>query len=1255
MGNTKSSDKEVAASGDICEGNVPGAGVGQQFGPLLAPGDPGFVSPDEYKAIAAAYSVDGDPVDAFSGLVVAKKVDLEVPGLVPVQIRRHYSSAFADEATVLGRGGWSISTSQWVEEDSRGLMLKNEDGRVLRFPAVSVGEAVLLRSHRLELRRLGEEQFTVYSLGTTLQRHFESTPGTSGRERAMLTRVVDRRGNALSLSYDKGQMRSLVDTAGRQYVYTYDALERLERIEVLVNDRLQQAVTYGYHATGELATMTDALGFSERYEYDGRHRLTANTRKNGVSFYYQYEPETGECIKTWGDGGLHRFEFHRERSVDATVVTTSGTHAPKVRVFNPRGDLLSERNFAGDWERRWEFDDDHLVLAETDAAGKETRYTYDQRGNVLSEVDAAGNVTLFEYQDDQRISKVDPLGRQTKYLSNSFGELVGIEYPTGTRYSFEIDRYGRLTRFAGSSGTLAEFVYDDQHNLTAERTARGGSWTYVNDAMGRPIQATDPSGATTRIEYDSLGQKKSFTFPDGTSIQFDYEAMGNVSRYADSAGLVTAMEYVGTGSLKRQTAPDGSVWTFEYDVGERLVSIRNPKAERYEVFYDTAGRLVEERTFDGRTLRYEYSAGDRVSRVEFPDGTYRAFAYDKSGNLVFEDSPHGSVTYERTSTGRLSSIIFDEGRVSKVSFIRDDHGRIVEEIQGEHSIRYEYDAEGRRLTRTVPGCGTTHYEYDLAGVLVGVHQQSPGGAELHLTLDVDILGREVARRSKDGKALITQAYDNMDRLVEQKIHAPSSSTAVQVTRTFGYDPSGRLAELQDTRFGAARHFYDQLGQVVRSQLGDVQELFEYQANGSLQRRISSAQQATEPETASVWDLAQGNILLRTGRYEYEYDACHRRTAKIDRQTGAKTRYVWDCRSWLREVWFPDGRVVRYFYDGLGRRTRKELYPRPLVEVLGALGEGGTSLPALEPEVTDYLWDEDELAAELSSMRGDRGHLHYYRSFVPLLQVERDEVFVVVTDHLGAPRDLVAASGEAVWGASFDAWGKLDREFTLRPGTAMAPAVASPFRLLGQFHDEETGFNVTRFRLWDPDTGRWLSPDPLGILGGENLLGFNGCALVETDPYGLNTSSDAKELRDNMVAAGIDPPEHADGTPVTAQAHHIVASNDPDFQAAQAKMNALGVPTNAAENGIFMANRRGDRPATGEMADAIAHRNIHTDAYRDWVNSRILACNSKEEVEAVLKGAQRMINSGDPAGTFGNKSKRAAIAALTKAKIEACAA
>jgi RHS repeat-associated protein len=355
-------------------------------------------------------------------------------------------------------------------------------------------------------------------------------------------------------------------------------------------------------------------------------------------------------------------------------------------------------------------------------------------------------------------------------------------------------------------------------------------------------------------------------------------------------------------------------------------------------------------------------------------------------------------------------------------------------------------------------------------------------------------------------------YDAMDRLVEQAVSAPPSPGASARTllskRTWKYDAAGRVHQIDDSRWGTTQYKYDRLGQLAEAKRGKLHEVFEYQANGSLELALNALDPRTSATGPGRWDLQEGNVLTRTDKHSYEYDDCHRRVAKTDRKTGERAQYIWDCRDRLREVRFPDGKRARYFYDAFGRRVRKEIHPAPWA--------AESVMAASTPRITEFLWDGDELAAELDSETGERGHVHYPGTFVPLMQVQGGQIYFVVTDHLGTPKDLVAGDGSVRWSAGYTAWGRVHEEFIADQQSPRGPpgpdeptpdefatvTVCSPFRLLGQYYDEETTLAATRFRYWDAETGRWASPDPLGFWGGRNLGGFNGAPTTSVDPFGL---------------------------------------------------------------------------------------------------------------------------------------------------------
>jgi RHS repeat-associated protein len=202
---------------------------------------------------------------------------------------------------------------------------------------------------------------------------------------------------------------------------------------------------------------------------------------------------------------------------------------------------------------------------------------------------------------------------------------------------------------------------------------------------------------------------------------------------------------------------------------------------------------------------------------------------------------------------------------------------------------------------------------------------------------------------------------------------------------------------------------------------------------------------------------------------------------------------------LRDVQLPDGRRARYTYDAFGRRVRKVIVPREqadLVEAVARLGAPEED-EAVEPDVTEFFYDGDELCCERLPDGELRQHVHHPGTFIPLLMKQAGRVYSVICDYLGTPTMLVGDAGEVVWSASYTAWGvvaEVKRD--------MDSHVETPFRLLGQYHDAETGQCYTRFRYFDPITGRFTSPEPLGIPGGPNLFALDGAPTDVLDPLGL---------------------------------------------------------------------------------------------------------------------------------------------------------
>ena len=191
------------------------------------------------------------------------------------------------------------------------------------------------------------------------------------------------------------------------------------------------------------------------------------------------------------------------------------------------------------------------------------------------------------------------------------------------------------------------------------------------------------------------------------------------------------------------------------------------------------------------------------------------------------------------------------------------------------------------------------------------------------------------------------------------------------------------------------------------------------------------------------------------------------------------------------------------------------------------------------ETTVYHWQEDTLAIE--STNGQNTHyLFEPGTFEPLAQfqttspigIEREdkpaepysydpetdpllkippehqeqseaqsELVYYQLDHLGTPIAAHNAKGEAVWTAEYEAWGRIRKE-TVSDGLK----ANIPFRFQGQYYDEESGLHYNRFRYYDPEIGRFVSQDPIGLRGGTNLFEYAPNPIIWVDPLGLSAFS-----------------------------------------------------------------------------------------------------------------------------------------------------
>ncbi|MBF0407960.1 MAG: hypothetical protein HQM10_11435 [Candidatus Riflebacteria bacterium] len=1014
-------------------------------------------------------------------------------------------------------------------------------------------------------------------LGRTVRYEYSS-------DGSRLLRSIDALGGISSFSYDaRSNLISSSDQLGRVTLYEYDALDRLVKtihpdgrwteIEYdeagnIANrrDNLNRVTTYTYDQADKMISTTRPDGTKHNYEYNAAGKKIAEINPLGEKTCFEYDAAGNLVRIVYPDDSSEMSSYNTEGQL---INRTNELGSVTAFEYDPLGRMVATIDPAGSrWEQTYDIagrkvsDKDPLlhttcyafdvldrVVSTTKPDSAIIRNEYDAVGNLLKTTDALAATWSWQYDAlnrqvkaiqpngatsetsfdaaGQTSAEIDPLVGVTRYSYDSAGRIVSRTDALGNIWRNNYDTAGRLVSTVNPLGEISSMTFDVMDCVISESNPAGNITSYEFDAVGRRVAKTDALGNRSITAYDSRGRVISEVDAEGRIVQYDYDLAGSRTGLTDAACRVWRWKFDANGRTLAEIDPIGNRTTYSYNETGARTALVNARNQITTFSFDSMNRLVQ---------------------IDYPNGTAATFSYDLTGRELSRSDSNGLAAKKYDASGNLISEEFQTSACPGVSkswnYVYDLAGnRISAKNPEEESFKYGYDALNRLILLDPPGQNNDiKYLYDTAGKQIGTEQ--PG---VNTVNSFDAAGR-----------LLSVSHNR-----DQKSKPPISQ------RRYTYNALGNCISMTDDECGTTVYEYDKSGWLIKVTYPEKQVVsYTYNNAGDrLSETIKTGHSNSRTVTYS-YDAAGRMISKASDTFEYDSDgnltisieedevvrntwSHDNRLLKIEREIECSKHHKKHCRHCPKS--FEISEEYSYLPNDWRRITRKTA-ETTYFSVYDGDDESNEYLiapksPAKSWKFGPFCWKPK--LPQLFSFRefisgpgnDDIQTTNYHGKSLTMLK-----------DALGSTIALTNRGGNTVAKINYDAWGNF--RWPEKKGHNIAPCKEDDLsdlldRLEGRFsfgniqHDHwhhgrhfaksftpylytgrrlsaisEQYFN--RNRYYSPRYGRFISKDPIGFEGGNNLwwYGENNPPLFK-DPFGQTVEKAIDFLEDAGKAAGVE--------------------------------------------------------------------------------------------------------------------------------------
>lgn len=913
-----------------------------------------------------------DPVNMVTGNMYHSERDITISGRggLPIVFERSYNSRDPQDGP-LGFG-WTHSLNHYlkfygVENSVAKVAWVDGTGNEKYFGTTSHSNGNITVNTTLNnsagifvtFQRLADGTYQIKEKnGLTYK--FESVTGTTtGRLKAKLLSIIDRNGNALTLTYSGENLTEVKDSLNRALTFTYSGTYITQ-----IQDYSGRLFQYGYDTAGNLTSYKNPLAVTSPttqppviYTYysaaDGvnlnhamkRYQLA---RGNGMDFEYYANGRTFRHTNSQGEVNSFTYnDFRRE------TVQVNERGFERRFFFNANGLPLKiiEEN-GGEWEYTYDLNNPFNRISQTDPLGYTTSYVYDAKGNVTTITSPRGTTETFsdfngfnqpqrvkDHRDNYSVLKFDAKGNLLEQLRLKAGIVPSLPYTAVASdvISWTVntyDAYGNLKTAkqvrdaATQTGPVITYTYDT-NSLYPTGISRLGDKN--GDGI---IDASDPADSRSLV-FDTLGRVFTGVDKDWQVTNFTYDLLDRVATGTDGVGRVRNYAYDPNNNLIEQKLQIGStIWdrsTWQYDLSDRKIAATDNAGAKTSFEYDPSGNLVKVTNPDGYSLTYTYDAANRAIKANDPEGNTVATDRDVNGKPKAIIDPNQNTTafsyWDPSRNGLLKRKTmplvagFSQGR--EVEYDYDALGNVIAEsrIAGDGSAPQTSLTTYDELNRPVRVVGAsyadaslgtirpvTRFTYNMLSLVTQIQAGRTDATGITPASDVvttqaimvyDDFGRKLKETDALGKNTLF-TYD-LNNNISTVTNAKNQTT----TLTWGY---GHQLLTKNSSAGNVTYTRNPLGLAFRAET-------KTEGNGSvLVAYTTSFDAAHRPHTI---------IDSRGPRLDFDYSPGGLLKSVQDGH-GNSTNYLYDPANRLTGIWAPNFGTIAYRYDAGGRLAEKWL-------------------------------------------------------------------------------------------------------------------------------------------------------------------------------------------------------------------------------------------------------------------------------------------------------------------------------------------